>query len=162
MIKVVSANEMMGAVSERFDECDVFIASAAVSDYRPAERVSGKIKKGAPSMSLELVRNPDILHTVTKRRRDDQVIVGFSLESSNLMRNGRKKLEKKRCDLMVVNTPGHFGEALEHVWILSGGGVVAEIPPAGKQVIAGRVIELAGELHRGGELPVVKPFEEDS
>lgn len=162
VINVVSATEMLGAVAERFEESDVFIASAAVSDYRPRFKKEGKIKKGPKKKTLELLKNPDILRTVTKKRRDDQVIVGFSLESRNLMRNGRKKLEKKRCDLMVVNSPGHFGEAREIVWVLNKRGTVAELPPSGKRAIAQEIIELTGRLRRREILKVVRPFDEDT
>lgn len=161
VINVTSATEMMGAVAERFDECDVFIASAAVSDYRPRYKVEGKIKKGAKKRTLELLKNPDILRTVTKNRRADQVIVGFSLEARNLMRNGRRKLEKKRCDLMVVNTPGHFGEAREIVSILNRHGTVAELPPSGKRDIARKIVELVGRLRRREILPVLTRFDAD-
>lgn len=160
VVNVVSATEMMEAVAERFEECDVFIASAAVSDYRPSHKKAGKIKKGPKKKTLELIKNPDILRTVTKKRRDDQVVVGFSLESRNLMRNGRKKLQKKRCDLMVVNTPGHFGEAREIVWVLNKRGTVAELSPSGKRAIARKIIELAGRLRGRETLQVIKPFDE--
>jgi phosphopantothenoylcysteine decarboxylase / phosphopantothenate---cysteine ligase len=158
-IPVVSAADMLGAVRERFDECDVFIAAAAVADYRPAERVEGKIKKGAKQRTLELVRNTDILKTVTKNRRDGQTIVGFSLESRDLLKNGRKKLEAKRCDLMVVNTPGHFGDAREHVIILNRAGIVAELPPLGKNKVAATIIELAAKLQAGEAVPTARKWE---
>ena len=70
-ISVTSATEMLAAVKERFDESKVFIASAAVSDYRPAVRVEGKEKKGPKKKTLELIKNPDILKTVTRKRRSD-------------------------------------------------------------------------------------------
>lgn len=162
MIKVVSATDMMEAVAERFEESDVFIASAAVSDYRPRFKKEGKIKKGPKKKTIELLKNPDILRTVTKKRRDDQVIVGFSLEAKNLMRNGRQKLEKKRCDLMVVNTPGHFGEAHEIVWILNRRGTVAELPPSGKRAVAQKIIQLVGKLRRREILQVIEPYDEDT
>ena len=159
-IQVVSADDMLQAVSERFDECDVLISSAAVSDYRPAKRVNGKIKKGPKSKTLELVKNPDILKTVTRKRRSDQVIVGFSLEAKNLLRNGRKKMTAKRCDLMVVNTPGHFGDSREHVWILSKHGVVSEVPPSNKRTVAREIIKLTAATRRREILPVTKRFED--
>lgn len=159
-IPVVSAQEMLQAVKERFAECRVFIASAAVSDYRPARRIKGKEKKGPKTRTLELVKNPDILKTVTKGRSSEQVIVGFSLESDNLLKNARKKMTQKRCDLMVVNSPGHFGEAREHVWILNKHGVVKEMPPAGKKQVAAQIIQLVDASLRREILPVAQRFED--
>jgi phosphopantothenoylcysteine decarboxylase/phosphopantothenate--cysteine ligase len=159
-VPVVSATDMLEAVNERFDAARVFIASAAVSDYRPAFRIDGKEKKGPKKKTLELIKNPDILKTVTKRRSPDQVIVGFSLETGNLLGNARKKLTQKRCDLMVVNTPGHFGDAREHVRVISKLGVVREIPPSSKQQIAEQLIQLVDMSLRREMLPVVTRFED--
>ena len=88
------------------------------------------------------------------------MIVGFSLESSNLLRNGRKKMTAKRCDLMVVNSPGHFGDAREHVWVLNKRGVVKEVPPSNKKAIAEQVIALVDASLRRELLPVTQRFEE--
>ena len=158
-VPVVSADDMLQAVSERFAECRVLIASAAVSDYRPAYRIEGKEKKGPRKKTLELVKNPDVLKTVTRKRTPEQCIVGFSLESVNLLRNGRKKMKDKRCDLMVVNTPGHFGDNREHVWIMSKRGVVREVPPSSKREIAAAIIELTDATLRREVLPVTQRFE---
>ncbi len=155
-VPVISAEEMLEAVDERFDECSVFIATAAVSDYRPAKRVNGKIKKSKREMTLDLVRNPDVLRKMGERRTDEQTIVGFSLESKDLLKNARAKMVKKHCDLMVVNTPGHFGDAREHVSILHSEGVVAEIPPSNKRTIAAQLIALVASYHAGEELNVIE------
>ena len=159
-VPVVSADDMLQAVKERFEECQAFISSAAVSDYRPAVRVEGKEKKGPKKKTLELLKNPDILKTVARDRRADQVVVGFSLESANLLKNARKKMKAKHCDLMVVNTPGHFGEKREHVWILNKHGVVTEIPPSSKQVIATEIIKLTDATMRREILPLMERFED--
>ncbi|MBX3473482.1 MAG: phosphopantothenoylcysteine decarboxylase [Planctomycetes bacterium] len=158
-IPVTSAQQMLEAVSERFDSCDVFIASAAVSDYRPARREVGKIKKGAEQVTVELVLNPDVLKSMGERRRQDQIIVGFSLESANALDNARAKLAAKQCDLMVVNTPAHFGEAKEFVRIINAKGLVAELPPSTKANVAEAVIDLVSRVRVSGRLPVIKPFE---
>lgn len=159
-VPVVSADDMLQAVSERFDECRVLIASAAVSDYRPAFRIEGKEKKGPKRKTLELVKNPDVLKTVTRKRTPEQCIVGFSLESDKLLQRGRKKMKDKRCDLMVVNTPGHFGDNREHVWIMNKRGVVREVPPSSKRDIAAAIIELTDATLRREVLPVTQRFEE--
>lgn len=158
-IPVVSAQQMLEAVSERFDSCEVFIASAAVSDYRPARREAGKIKKGAERATIELVLNPDVLKAMGDRRRDDQIIVGFSLESANALDNARGKLDAKNCDLMVVNTPAHFGEAKEFVRIINAKGLVAELPPSTKAAVAEAVLDLVARVRVSGRLPMIKSFE---
>lgn len=158
-VPVVSAQQMLEAVTERFDGCDVFIASAAVSDYRPATREKGKIKKGADRVTLELVLNPDVLKAMGEMRRDDQIVVGFSLETANEIENARGKLSAKHCDLMVVNTPQHFGEAKEFVRIISSKGLVAELPPSNKEEVALAVAELVVKLRDKTRLPLVKRFE---
>lgn len=158
-VPVVSAQEMLEAVGERFEGCDVFIASAAVSDYRPTQRLRGKIKKGAQSVTLELTLNQDVLKTMGERRRDDQIIVGFSLETANEVENARGKLSDKHCDLMVVNTPLHFGEAKEFVRLLNARGLVAELPPSTKAKLAEIVVDMVARLRAGQRLPLIKAFD---
>ncbi len=160
-VPVVSAQDMYGAVKERFDACEVFIAAAAVSDYRPKDRLKGKYKKGPKSIQLELVKTTDILESMGKRRQDGQTLVGYSLEVDDPIEHGLQKLKRKRCDLMVVNTPGHFGDASEHVWIINSQGVVAELPPSGKDVVAAKVIELVALARAGEELPLVRTLEDE-
>jgi phosphopantothenoylcysteine decarboxylase/phosphopantothenate--cysteine ligase len=158
-VPVVSAQQMLEAVAERFEACDVFVASAAVSDYRPSRREAGKIKKGAERVTIEFVLNPDVLKAMGERRREEQIIVGFSLESANALDNARAKLAEKHCDLMVVNTPAHFGEAKEFVRIINARGLVAELPPSTKAAVAEAVLELVARLRVGARLSLVKPFE---
>jgi phosphopantothenoylcysteine decarboxylase/phosphopantothenate--cysteine ligase len=103
VVPVRSAKEMHAAVMSRFDHFDVVIMAAAVADYRPERREAQKIKKGG-SLSLELVRNPDILAEVgAKRVHRPAVLVGFALETEDIERSARRKLERKAADLIVAN-----------------------------------------------------------
>ena len=103
VIRVRSAREMHTAVMSRFDRFDVVIMAAAVADYRPEQREAQKIKKGG-SLTLELIRNPDILADVgAKRSQRPSVLVGFALETENLEQAARGKLERKAADLIVAN-----------------------------------------------------------
>lgn len=156
LVPVVTADDMLEAVDERFGECDLFVAAAAVSDYRPLKRASGKIKKSRKRTVLELIRNPDVLRQMGKRRRDGQTLVGFSLESTEAIANARRKLALKHCDLMVVNSPGHFGESRERVTVISADGVVAEVPPSSKRRIAEALCALVADLRAGRELPLLE------
>jgi len=103
-IRVTSAEQMREAVAERFDTCDAFIAAAAVADYRPVAKRPEKIKKGETHLTVELERTPDILAEMARRRKR-QVLVGFCLETEDLERRARGKLEVKGLDLVVANSP---------------------------------------------------------
>lgn len=102
-VSVVSAQDMFEAVECRFDETDILIMAAAVADYRPKEFVDRKIKKKEGDNVLELARTTDILGTLGARKRADQFICGFSMETENLVENSRAKLEKKHLDMIVAN-----------------------------------------------------------
>jgi phosphopantothenoylcysteine decarboxylase/phosphopantothenate--cysteine ligase len=107
-VRVVSALEMHGAVLSRIADVDVFIGVAAVADYRPADVAPNKIKKGADTLTLELVRNPDILADVAARR-PAPFTVGFAAETEDLDAAARAKLVAKKIDLVCANLVG--GEA---------------------------------------------------
>ncbi len=154
LIPVVSAEDMLAAVDERFADCDVFVATAAVSDYRPEARQQGKLKKQQDTMELKLVRNPDVLQQMGQRRKPNQKIVGFSLEVDNALDYARGKLEKKNCDVMVVTTPAHFGESREAVRIINAQGVIAEVPPSSKTELAERICLMLADL-LAGKLPAL-------
>ncbi len=103
LVGVRSAEEMHEAVMSRFDRVDALIMAAAVADYRPKHRKAHKLKKGG-GMTLELVRNRDILADVgAKRAERPRVLVGFALETENLEQAARDKLERKGADLIVAN-----------------------------------------------------------
>jgi len=104
LVRVTSAADMFEAVVARFDGCDVFVSAAAVCDYRPVFREERKIKKSGGRVTLELERTADILLAMSKRRRR-QTLVGFCLETDDLERRARHKLEVKRLDLVVANGP---------------------------------------------------------
>lgn len=103
MIPVTSACDMREAVMQALPQSDLVIKAAAVGDYRPAIFQDDKIKKHDDDMSVSLVRNPDILAEIGEKRRDDQVICGFSMETRDLLENSTKKLQKKNCDVIVAN-----------------------------------------------------------
>ena len=108
VVRVTSAADMFEAVLARFDGCDIFIAAAAVCNYRPVVREEKKIKKSQGRFSLELERTADILMHMSKRRHR-QVLVGFCLETEDLERRARDKLQVKRLDLVVANSPAAIG-----------------------------------------------------
>ena len=107
-ISVESAIEMYDKVDSFFKNTDIFIACAAVADYRPKEYKKEKIKKSDSDLIIELVRNPDILFEMGKKK-DRQLLVGFAAETNDIKENALKKLEKKNLDLIVANNASTMG-----------------------------------------------------
>lgn len=103
LYRVTSAKEMLAKVMENFDNVDVAIASAAVADYAPMEVAKEKIKKNDDNLTIELVKNPDILKTMGENKKH-QILVGFALETQNEEENAKGKLEKKNLDMIVLNS----------------------------------------------------------
>ena len=103
VINVVSAEEMYNAAHEHFDPCDIMISAAAVADYRPKTVASQKIKKKEAHLTLELVKNKDILLSLGERKTK-QFLVGFALETENELENAKGKLDRKHLDAIVLNS----------------------------------------------------------
>ena len=101
-ISVTSAQEMYDAALSEADGCQLFIASAAVADYRPIQISEQKIKKSADTLTIDLVKNPDIVSAVAKRPNRPYT-VGFAAETANLEDYARGKLERKNLDLVIAN-----------------------------------------------------------
>ncbi len=120
--------------------------AAAVADFRPAQMAEQKIKKGrAETLTLELVKNPDILYEVAQAKRGIQnrlVVVGFAAETQDLIANARAKLEAKNLDLIVANpVPQSFGAELDQATLIARGGAVTELPPLPKEELAERILD---------------------
>jgi phosphopantothenoylcysteine decarboxylase / phosphopantothenate---cysteine ligase len=108
--RVETAHEMYEACSTHFNSYDIFIASAAVSDYRPENISDQKIKKSAEQVNISLIKNIDILAEAGKQKKNNQLLVGFALETENIERNAKNKLEHKNLDLIIINSPNNKGE----------------------------------------------------
>ena len=116
-ISVESALEMYEKVNQYFGDTDIFIACAAVADYRPKEYKKEKIKKSDSDLILELVRNPDILFEMGKKK-DNQLLIGFAAETNDIKENALKKLEKKNLDFIVANNASTMGNNTNTVEII--------------------------------------------
>ena len=103
LVRVVSAQEMYEKALEYFPASDVFIGAAAVSDYRPESVAKQKIKKTGDTLDLKLVRNPDIIAALGKRK-EDQFILGFALETDQELEHAKQKLREKALDAIVLNS----------------------------------------------------------
>ena len=102
-VDVVSAQEMFEAVTTRAAEQDIIIKAAAVADYRPTVVAEDKMKKSDDALSIPLERTQDILGWLGQHRQPGQFLCGFSMETQNMVENSRKKLEKKRVDVIAAN-----------------------------------------------------------
>lgn len=142
LVPVVSAADMFEAVLARFDGCDVFIAAAAVCDYRPVYREEHKIKKSEGHVTLELERTADILALMGKRRRR-QVLVGYCLETEDMERRARDKLEVKRLDLVVANGVGAIDADRQDAVLIPARGPVERLQNVTKAELADRILAAA-------------------
>ncbi len=103
LISIITAKEMYEKVIQHFHSADIIVCAAAVSDYRPEVYVDNKIKKTDSFFKLNLVKNPDIAKELGQIKEDDQILVGFALETENYLENAKKKLLEKNFDLIVLN-----------------------------------------------------------
>lgn len=127
LIQVETAQEMRAAIGGRFRSADVIIMAAAVSDYRSLKYYPEKMKKDSERITLELVKNPDILLEIGRHKRKNQILVGFAAESEDIFANAQKKLVAKNLDLLVLNEISEanpaFGCDENQVYLVSPTGV---------------------------------------
>lgn len=102
-IHITSAEDMANAVLTRSEDQDVMILAAAVADYTPVTVADNKIHKKDDDMSIPLKRTTDILATLGKNKKEGQKLIGFAMETENLIESAKGKLEKKNCDFIVAN-----------------------------------------------------------
>ncbi len=147
-IDVQSAEQMLSAVQAHWSEMDLGIFTAAVADYRAATVASNKIKKSATELSLELIKNPDILAWASANRKQ-QHVVGFALETNNQEENALKKLHDKNLDFVVLNTPQEgisgFGSETNIITIFGAKGQKHALPLMSKYAAAQALLELLDE-----------------
>jgi len=151
-VDVVSALDMLGAVEAAVPGADVFIATAAVADYRPATVAEQKIKKSADTLALELVKNPDIVATVAARA-DRPFVVGFAAETERVLEHARAKLERKRLDLIAANEVGDrkvFDQDDNALLLLWPQGGRLELGAGGKLELARRLLDFIVRQRGGG------------
>ncbi len=113
-IDVQTAQEMFEAVMKIQGQHEVLILSAAVADYRPKNIASSKIKKKDTAMQIELEPTPDILASLGEVKKSSQLLVGFALETDDELNNAQSKLQKKNCDLIVLNSLQDSGAGFGH------------------------------------------------
>ncbi|RLB30888.1 MAG: bifunctional phosphopantothenoylcysteine decarboxylase/phosphopantothenate--cysteine ligase CoaBC [Deltaproteobacteria bacterium] len=151
VFRVKTAAEMRDAVLGHHAECDVVIKAAAVLDYKPRRQSKTKIKKLEEIQSLELVRNPDILAELGRRRSGKRsLLVGFAAETHDLMSNAREKLRKKNLDMIIANDVSREDAGFESdtnaVKIIHRDGRVEELPLMTKENLADRILDRVKKL----------------
>ncbi|MFJ9690165.1 bifunctional phosphopantothenoylcysteine decarboxylase/phosphopantothenate--cysteine ligase CoaBC [Streptomyces bacillaris] len=148
VVRVGTAVQLREAVLKASADADVVVMAAAVADFRPAAYAPGKIKKkdGEEAPAVPLVRNPDILAEVAAdRARPGQLVVGFAAETDDVLANGRAKLRRKGCDLLVVNEVGErrtFGSEENEAVVLGADGTETPVPYGPKEALADTVWDL--------------------
>ncbi len=148
VIKIKSAQEMQQAVEKEFAAADFVIMAAAVADYRVKNKSEQKLKKtGEESITLELVKNPDILQELCKKKTH-QTVIGFCAESENLIENAKEKIQKKGCDYLIANdisrTDIGFSSDYNEVLIIDKKGGMKKLEKASKSDIAREILK---EIH---------------
>lgn len=143
-VRVVSAQDMLEESEKAFEKCDILIMAAAVCDVRPKARVDHKVKKGEIPLTVELERTPDILLTLSKKKKG-QILIGFAAETRNLVEYAKEKLEQKNLDAIVANIVGGkssgFGSDSNEIVLIMRSGEIIDFNPAEKKTLASHLIK---------------------
>ncbi len=145
-VDVDSALTMLEAVNNAIAiGCDIFIGAAAVADYRPVSVAQQKIKKSADTLSIELVKNPDIISAVSAATPRPGLVVGFAAETEHLIEHAHGKLARKGLDMIIANDVSRadigFNSDINAVTVIDTQQMI-ELPDASKQEVARRLVEL--------------------
>jgi phosphopantothenoylcysteine decarboxylase / phosphopantothenate---cysteine ligase len=148
-VHVESALEMQAACDQVFAQSDIVVMSAAVADYRPMQVAAEKIKKSEDNLTLQLVKNPDILAGMGKKKLAHQVLIGFALETFNETEFAHKKLQDKNLDMIVLNSlrdaGAGFGHDTNKITLISSN-QARELPLKSKKAAALDIVEEAAHL----------------
>ena len=139
-IKTVTAEEMAEAAMRHYPQSTIVIMAAAVSDYRPKISHRRKVKKEDAKFTIELERTQDILKEMGNKKRG-QFLVGFALETEDMLANAKKKLKEKKLDLIVANDPTSFDGEVTQVTVIEREGVVETLPSLSKNEAAERILD---------------------
>jgi len=136
VVPVTTTDEMLVAALEEFAKCDGVIGAAAPCDYQPKQVSISKITKNGEPLVIHLIETPDVVATLGERKRDDQWVVGFALETDDRRFRAIVKLEKKHCDLIVSNGPSAIDAATNSVELLADNGTLVGEYSGTKEVVA--------------------------
>ncbi len=143
LVRVETALEMYTAVMTRADWCDIVVGAAAVSDYRPAVYHEHKVKKQDGNLTVEFVRNPDILRELGQKKRPGCLLVGFAAETTDVVDYARRKLQEKNLDLIVANNVSEedagFATDTNRVVLIGRTGKPDALPLLSKEAVAAAI-----------------------
>ena len=142
--RVVSAEDMRRKVAKAFPRCDILVMAAAVSDFTPAKRAAGKMERGGGKLELELEPTVDILASLGGKKKKNQIVVGFALESGDAERRAKKKIREKGCDYLVLNRIGEktgFGVTTNRITLFKAARKILETGLVRKEEAATLVLE---------------------
>src|SRR5262249_55772459 len=150
LVRVKTADEMKAAVLKHLPEASILIKAAAVADYRVRQAAGQKLKRRG-TLTLELEPTADILVEIAPRRTPQQIIIGFAAETEDVLENGRRKMQNKKLDAIVINDvsePGiGFDSENNAVTILTSEEVI-EVPRVEKTEVAQRILDVALKLKK--------------
>ena len=150
-IKITSAQDMYNAVLDNFEQADITIKAAAVADYTPVTVAENKIKKTDGDANIPLKRTKDILKELGSKKRDNQFVCGFSMETENMLENSQKKLVNKNIDMIVANnlkTQGAgFGTDTNVITLITQNSIV-ELPVMSKEECADKILNTITEIKK--------------
>ena len=145
IIRIVSAEEMLTQVQKIFPQVTIAVLAAAVADYRPAQQMNSKIKKSEQRLVLHLVKNPDIAATLGKQKKNNQLLIGFALETDNELQNAIEKIKKKNFDFIVLNSLRDKGAGFvvdtNKVTFVFGDGTIKKFDLKPKEQVAKDIVE---------------------
>lgn len=145
-IDVTSADEMAQQAISLFDTMNIAVMSAAVADFKPAQTVDKKIKKNDNALSIHLVPTTDILFSLGQKKRKDQLLVGFALETDNAVENAIKKLHNKNADFIVLNSledeGAGFGHSTNKISIINAKEEITQYPLKQKRDAAADILDV--------------------
>jgi phosphopantothenoylcysteine decarboxylase/phosphopantothenate--cysteine ligase len=144
VLRVVTTQEMLDACRRVFPECDGLIAVAAPCDYRPAKVAAHKIKKTGRGLDLHLVETPDIVAALGASKRPSQWMVAFALETEDPRFRAMQKLERKRCDLIVLNGPAAIHSSRTAAEVIDRQGAVLATLSGPKDEVAEAILRIVG------------------
>jgi phosphopantothenoylcysteine decarboxylase/phosphopantothenate--cysteine ligase len=158
IVSVETAQEMLQGVQQHFNEADIFVAVAAVADYRVERPEAEKRKRSGDIYTLTLVPNADIAAQMGLEKRDDQITIGFAAETHNLVEHAQEKLAKKNLDLIVANEVGvadsGFGTDTNRAILLRPGSDPETLPLLAKEALAERIFDA---IAPGEPVPALPP-----
>ena len=139
---VVSTEDLLAACQRLFPDCDGVIGAAAPCDYRPRRVAEHKLAKNGEPLLLELIETPDVMATLGAAKRPGQWLVGFALETDDQRFRALTKLEKKSCDLMVLNGPAAMDATDNEVEVLDERGEVVAAAAGSKEAVAREILDV--------------------